>query len=121
MSRGSHQSGRASTGLSVVWSVRRSPRWSTACELTGFFGAGMVWTRSAGAPGKRGRSHDPLMSYDILDDGWISRFSTTAKPLLEAFGIHHNNRYKIVHTLQRTGSIRRTRSSKNSVEEMVEL
>jgi hypothetical protein len=50
-----------------------------------------------------------------LGDEWVSRFWTTTKPLLEALGNHHSNRYKIVHTLQSTGNIRRTRLSKNSV------
>jgi len=40
---------------------------------------------------------------------------TATMSLLEALGTHHNNRYKIVHTLQSTGNIRRTGLSNNSV------
>jgi len=77
-------------------------------------GSPAFWARAwlaglAGGPGKRGRSHDPL----TILGGEFPGFRLT-KPLLEALGIHHN-RYKTVLTLQSTGNIRRTRSSKNSV------
>jgi hypothetical protein len=108
--QGSQQSGRASPGLGLVWCARRSPRQSTARGLTGIFGAGLVWTGSAGGPGKRGRFHDPLASYLI----WAASGFPTTGPLLGVLG-HNHNTYKIVYTLKSTGKVMRTRLSKYSV------
>jgi len=118
------RSGATWPGVSTVRPGQSWPRPGLVCETQStlvhgprahwLFGAGLVWTGSAGGLGERGRSHDPLASYPILGGEWVSRFSTTTKPLLEAHGIHHNNRYRIVHTSQSTGN-RRRRLSKNSV------
>jgi len=73
---------------SVVSTVRPGQSWprpGLVCETQPalvhgprahrIFGDALVWTGSAGGPGKRGRSHDPLSSYHILGGGCASDYN----------------------------------------------
>jgi len=67
----------AAPALASAWSGLRvisSSRQSTTRGLTGFFGAGLVWTGLAGAPGKMSEILYPLASYHFFRGEWVSRF-----------------------------------------------